>query len=117
MELQYLQVGKNKMAVLNIKECEDILDYIEDLEDSLIALKRSKMDNKIISFDEIKKEFLFNRIKEKRISKNITQEILADKLKTSQAYISKIETLNYRPTIAVLEKVAKVLECSVEDLV
>ena len=44
-----------------------------------------------------------------RIKQNITQEELAKKVKTGQAVISRLEGMNSKPSISLLERVARAL--------
>ena len=44
-----------------------------------------------------------------RIKQNITQEELAKKVKTGQAVISRLEGANAKPSISLLERVARAL--------
>lgn len=46
---------------------------------------------------------------EKRLKKKMSQRDLARKLKTSQAVISRIETMNANPSLALLKRIAAVL--------
>lgn len=117
MTIQYLQVDHKKLAVVDINQAHDLLEYLEDLEDSLAALKRTSRKSKRYSHDSIKREFLENKILPTRLKLGITQEKLASRIKTSQAYVSKIENVNYRPSLETLKKVAKALKVTVESLV
>lgn len=44
-----------------------------------------------------------------RLKQNITQEELAKKVKTGQAVISRLEGMNSKPSISLLERVARAL--------
>ena len=46
---------------------------------------------------------------EKRIKRRISQRSLAKKLKTSQAAISRIETMSGNPSLSLLKRIAKAL--------
>lgn len=85
------------------------------------------MKNKLYTFEEHLKESLkdpeFRKIwkesepeyllaKElikKRLEKKMSQRDLAKKLKTSQAVISRIETMNSNPSLSLLKRIANVL--------
>lgn len=54
-------------------------------------------------------------LKTKRLEKGITQEQLAEKLKVSQAVISKIETCERRLDIIELREICKVIKASFTD--
>lgn len=59
------------------------------------------------------------RIKEYRLSKNITQKELADKCNLSQSYISMLEKGDFReksPTLMVIESIADSLGVCVKDI-
>lgn len=116
MVIQYLDMAQHRLAVVDVKEAGDLLDYIEDLEDSLEALRRVRHTTKRYSFAAIKKEFLGNRIKAVRLKKGLTQAALAKKLRTSQAFVSKLEHPAHRPSLKVLERVAKVLGATSDQL-
>lgn len=117
VNIQYIQLEKRKLAVVDIKEAMNLIDYLEDLEDSLEAFKRSKKQEKKYSAEAIRKEFLENKIKQARMKRGWTQEKMALKLGTTQAFVSRIEGSSYRPSLETLEKVARILHVTVEELV
>lgn len=117
MNIQYIQIDDKKLALVDIKSSADLLAYLEDLEDSLEALRRMGKRHKSFPHSRVKIEFLENRILALRLSAGITQKELASRLKTSQAYVSKIESPTHRPSLATLQKIAKVLKIRVEDLI
>lgn len=53
---------------------------------------------------------LASEVIKKRLEKNISQRALAKKLKTSQAVISRIETMSANPSMSFLKKLAKALD-------
>ena len=53
---------------------------------------------------------LAKKLIEKRLYKKISQRELARKLKTSQAVISRIETMRGNPTLSLLKKIASALD-------
>lgn len=55
------------------------------------------------------------KIKEIRQAKGITQKQLAEQMGADRSYINRIENGNYIPALKYLERIAKVLECSVKD--
>ncbi|OGC69242.1 hypothetical protein A2415_00160 [candidate division WWE3 bacterium RIFOXYC1_FULL_39_7] len=66
-------------------------------------------------WEESEPEYLLARdIIKKRIEKKMSQRDLAKKLKTSQAVISKIETMNANPSLFLLKRIAKVLEADLQ---
>lgn len=86
------------------------------------------MKNKIYTFDEHLKESLKNKafkkswknsepeyllaksLIEKRLEKNMSQRDLAKEIGTSQAVISKIETMEANPSFNQLNKLARALD-------
>ncbi len=57
-----------------------------------------------------------NKIKEFRIEKKLKQSALASRVGIYQSEISKIETGERMPSVYLAEKIAKVLEKSVNDV-
>ena len=55
-------------------------------------------------------------IKEKRVSRGITQVELAEKMGVSQCTVSWWETGNSKPRADMLPKLAKVLGCTIDEL-
>lgn len=55
-------------------------------------------------------------IKAIREDKNIKQQELADEIGINRSYLSAIETGVFRPTVDVLIKIARVLDCKYTDL-
>jgi len=65
-----------------------------------------------------KKDFkLGRRIQKIRQSKKITQEQLAEKINTSWTWIAHIETGREIPNLKMLQKIARVLDVKVKDLI
>ena len=50
---------------------------------------------------------------EKRLSKNLSQRQLAKKAKTTQAVISRIESMKANPSIGLIKRIAEVLNSKV----
>lgn len=62
------------------------------------------------AWEESEPEYLLAReLIGKRLEKKMSQRDLAKKLKTSQAVISRIETMNANPSLSLLKRIAKVL--------
>lgn len=57
------------------------------------------------------------RVKEARKSIGLTQQQLADKIKTSREYLSAIENNHKTPSFELLSKIAKELQISIKDLI
>ncbi len=47
---------------------------------------------------------------EKRLAKKMSQRQMAKKLRTSQAVISRLETMSGNPTLSMLKRIAKILD-------
>ncbi len=56
------------------------------------------------------------KIKTQRKKKGFTLKALAERVGCTDAYISQIETGKAKPSIKVLQKIAKVLEVEIRDL-
>lgn len=62
------------------------------------------------AWEESEPEYLLaKQLIERRIKRGFSQRSLAKKLRTSQAVISRIETMNGNPTLLLLKKLAKTL--------
>ena len=57
------------------------------------------------------------RIKEFRLSKNLTQKELAEKLKVERTTVAMWELGYSSPSIQTLIKIAEILDCSVNELI
>lgn len=63
------------------------------------------------AWEETEPEYLLAKaLIEKRLKKKMSQRQLAKKLKTSQAVISRIETMNANPSLMLLKRIASVLD-------
>ena len=56
-----------------------------------------------------------NKISEMRKKKGITQTELAQLLNVDRTHLSKVETGKVRPSTALLERSAVILDCSIKD--
>jgi transcriptional regulator with XRE-family HTH domain len=56
-----------------------------------------------------------DKIRIQRVIKKISQDELAKAAKVDRSYISMIETGKKTPSLAVLERIAKALDCSIKD--
>ena len=54
------------------------------------------------------------KIKERRLSLNITQEYIANKLDVNASHISNIKCGRANPSLTILIKIANILKCSVD---
>jgi len=61
---------------------------------------------------------LARKLIEKRLAQEISQRELAKRVKTTQAVISRIESMNSNPSLVLLKRVAEALDCRLNiDLV
>ena len=58
-----------------------------------------------------------NKIKQIRLSKNLTQQQLAEKIGVMQKDISRWETGERNPKLDKLKLIAEALECKLDDLI
>ncbi len=54
------------------------------------------------------------KIKERRLTVGLTQEMLADELDVNASHISNVECGRAHPSLTTLVKIANILECSVD---
>lgn len=79
------------------------------LEDDLA--KRLKNPKFKKEWDESEPEYMLaKQLIEKRLKKNISQRTLAKQLKTTQAVVSRIETMRANPSLSLLKRIAGVLD-------
>lgn len=63
------------------------------------------------AWEETEPEYLLaTQLIENRLKKKMSQRDLARKVKTSQAVISRIETMNANPSLSLLKRIASVLD-------
>ena len=66
-------------------------------------------------WEETEPEFLLAKeLIRKRLQKKMSQRQLAKKLKTSQAVISRIETMSANPSLSLLKRIAKALDVNLQ---
>ena len=83
---------------------KSLYTFREDLE------KRLKNPEFKKAWEESEVEYaLAKQLIEKRLAKKLSQRALAKKLKTSQAAISRLETMNANPSLSFLKRIAQVL--------
>jgi len=66
---------------------------------------------------EINWSIIGKRIKHRRLKLKFTQEQLAEKVKTSNIYICRIESGAASPTLSILLHICKALDCSISYLI
>lgn len=57
-----------------------------------------------------------NRLKEVRLSRNVSQQELARKVKVSVSHLSKVENGERSLTLPLAARICKVLKCDTKDL-
>ncbi|MEK3937349.1 helix-turn-helix transcriptional regulator [Sporosarcina sp. FSL W7-1349] len=57
-----------------------------------------------------------NLIKEKRVERGWTQDELAEKVDVSRQTVISLEKGRYNPSLLLAFKIAKLFECSIEDI-
>ena len=83
---------------------------------SYTKIKEQLLKDKVIrhEYQKLGAEFaLAQTIIEKRLAKGFTQAVLAHKIGTKQSAIARLESGNYNPSMAFLEKIAKALDTKV----
>lgn len=105
------------MVLVPVEEWERVVETLQDHFDALeVQEMMEDPSSKFIPWEEARKKHLSNRIKQVRKRKKITQKELGKRLKVSQARVSQLEDPEYRPSMRVYKRVAKVLDCPVEAL-
>ena len=108
-----IEIGGRKLVVMSEDEYERLLDAIYGADAKRIANDKS---DRVLTWDEIKHEFLKNRIAEVRRRLKITQKELAKRLRVKQSTVSRMEKPDANLTLATLRRVAKALRCSAHEL-
>ncbi len=86
--------------------------YIDAVKYAKKALKDPKLK---AEYDKLQPEFAVIRATiEARMKKGITQKKLANKLKTKQSVISRLETGRGNPTVSFLQKLAAAFDTTLE---
>lgn len=83
---------------------------------SVAELKSKLMKNKDFRIEyesQVPEYQIACQIIEARIKKNMSQVELADKIHSGQAVISRLESLNSKPSLSLLIKVAKALDTKI----
>jgi DNA-binding XRE family transcriptional regulator len=114
IEAGFVEVAGRKLVILDEEQYDRLLDAVDAVEAEKIA---GDPKDRILRWDEIKGEFIVNRIAEVRERMGITQKELARRLKVRQSTVSRMEHKNANLTLATLRKIAKALGCSVHQLI
>lgn len=115
MPLSVIKIGKNNIDknkpydiiedIINIKMKNKLYTFEDHLNESLKDPEFKKV------WKETEPEYLLAKeLIKKRLQKRMSQRDLAKKLKTSQAVISRIETMSANPSLSLLKRIANVLE-------
>ena len=117
-DVQIIKEGNiPKFVVIDFKTFKKIERILQDLKDvreieKIIADESDPWEE----YDSFREKILGNRIRRKREELGISQHELANRLKVSQAYISKLEKDEYNPSKKTLAKLAKVLNCAIQEI-
>ena len=66
------------------------------------------------AWEETEPEYILaTQLIEKRMKEKLSQKELAKKVKTTQAVISRIETMNANPSLSLLKRIARVLDAKI----
>ena len=87
---QLVEVGGKKLVIMDEEDYDRLLDVIDLAEAERIA--RDPKDP-VLAWEEIKDEFITNRITNMREQAGITQKELARRLKVQQPTISRMERI------------------------
>ncbi len=82
------------------------------------TITSSELRHRLFKSKEFQKEYhsqfpelqLASQIIEARIKKNLSQAELANRINSGQAVISRLESMNAKPSLSLLTRVAKALE-------
>lgn len=87
---------------------QKIYTFREDLEESLKDPEFRK------AWEESEPEYLVaKQLIEKRLQKKLSQRELAKKLNTSQAVVSRLESMRGNPSMNLLKRIAAALDCRI----
>lgn len=77
----------------------------------MLRLQKLKMSQQEVNaVDKVKDE-----VRNRRVLQRMSQKQLAEKANVDRSYISQIETGNVKPSLAILERIAHALGCSLKD--
>jgi len=93
----------------HIRYHPDVKNKIYTFEDHLKESLKDPEFRKIWEETELEYQ-LAKQLIEKRLKKKLSQRQLAKKLKTSQAVISRIETMGGNPSLSLLKRIARALD-------
>ena len=108
-----VEIGGHKLVIMSEKEYERLLDEIDAADVERIAKDES---DRVLTWDDIKHEFLRNRIAEVRKGVGVTQKELAKRLRVKQSTVSRWEKTDANMTLSTLRRIAKALEVPAHEL-
>lgn len=112
---QFIEIDRKKrLVVLTEDEYDRLLDEIDNLVAERVECDES---DPLIPWEEVRGKLVDNRIAEARKAGRITRKELAKRMKVKPSTINSLEKKDARPPLKTLEKVAKALNCNVEDLI
>jgi len=113
----HMEIGGRRMVVIAVEDWEQVVEQLRDYADHIETQKTLEDPaEKLVPWDEARKDLFANRIKKVRMRKKITQKELAQRLGMSQPAVSQLEYPDHRPSMETYERVAEVLGCTVEAL-
>jgi len=111
---QLITAGRRRLVVLPEEEYESLLDALDNLEAERIE---NDPNDPVLKWEDVRREFIQNRIVKARKARGISQKELARRLKVKPSSVSRLEKNSTRPRLDTLKRVAKALRCSVHDLI
>lgn len=114
IEAQTVEVAGKRLVIMDEEDYDRLLDAIDVVQAERIA---ADSNDPVLAWDDIKDEFITNRIAEVREKFGLTQKELSRRLKVRQSTISRMEREKSNLTLETLRKIAKALDCSVHQLI
>ncbi len=109
--------GVRKFAVIPIDTWEEILDRLEDLEDSLAIQEWRESGGEMLPAEMVNRLLDGeNKVRVWREHRGLTQQALADKAGLSKPYLSQIEAGKREPTVKTYRALAAAIEIDLDDL-
>ena len=105
-------------AILPYEEYKSILEKLEDILDvEIIQAAKSNKDERFPLWLVESIASGKSAIKAYREYRHLSQSELAEKAKISKQYVSQLENSERKGTLAVLKKIAKILNIELEDII
>src|SRR3990172_12818018 len=131
--LSYIELFEKYQFNLDARYLKNTKNYQSRSKNNSVKAERISMKTKpkTISVSELKKELLKNKnfkleyesqlpesqiacqVIEARLKQNMSQVELANKIHSGQAVISRLESLNSKPSLSLLIKIAKALDTKI----